>query len=455
MVTIVQMSPIENWTARQIGLPGGENLSLQALRAYQLDRLNATLAHAVVNSPFYGHRLQSCGPLRKLEELNRLPFTTAAHLSGQGLQMLAVSQSKIDRIVTLRSSGTTGQAKRLYFTRADLRRTQDFFRCGMSQVLQPGSRVLVLLPGDLPDSQGRLLAEALETVDVECEIYGLLNKPGHAASLLVKEPFDCVVGIPTQVLALVRHPMAADVPRGRIGGVFLTSDYVPSALVQDIRRIWGCPAFNHYGMTELGLTGGVECQALSGYHLRETDFYFEVIDPDSGKGLPAGETGEVVVTSLQRTGMPLIRYRTGDLARFIDTPCPCGSSLPRLSKLQGRLAGQIDIGGPLKLSMSDLDEALFTISGLLNYRVRLYTPASGKKALQLTLETLPGRERQTRDTINRRLPAIPALHEAAATGALVLLPAQLAEAPFSASARTKRMIEISEKEHPCLETAHH
>jgi hypothetical protein len=105
--------------------------------------------------------------------------------------------------------------------------------------------------------------------------------------------------------------------------------------------------------------------------------------------------------------------------------------------------------------MSDLDEALFTISGLLNYRVRLYTPASGKKALQLTLETLPGREGQTRDTINRRLPAIPALHEAAATGALVLLPAQLAEAPFSASARTKRMIEISEKEHPCLETAHH
>lgn len=447
----MQISPLDAWVADQIGLVENQTLSIENLRDYQRTRLNATLEHAVFNSPFYRQRLGAYQPLAALDDLKQLPFTTSSDLVEQGLQMLAVSQGEIERIVTLRSSGTTGQPKRIYFTRSDLERTRTFFRCGMSQMLKAGNRVLVLLPGELPDSAGRLLADALQVAGIESEVFGLVTDPGQVAALLASQSFDCVVGIPTQVLGVVRHPAAA-VPCGRIGSVFLTSDYVPSALVQDIRRIWNCPAINHYGMTELGLTGGVECQALAGYHLREPDLYFEVIDPLSGAVLPEGDLGEVVVTTLTRTGMPLIRYRTGDLARFLPDPCPCGSRLPRLSKLQGRLTGKIDIGGPLKLGMPELDEALFSLPGLINFNANLAVMDSGLNWFQVTIETRPGVEQKTRVNVDRRLPTIPALRAAVAAGGLSLRPTSLAKQPLAVSATAKRLIEQSNKEYVHLET---
>lgn len=449
----MQITPLESWTAGKIGLANTQELSMEALHAYQLSRLNATLAHAALHSPFYRQRLTN-EPLAELSEISRLPFTTSADLVEQGLQMLAVSQGEIERIVTLRSSGTTGPPKRLYFTRGDLACTQEFFRCGMSQMLKPGHRVLVLLPGDLPDSAGRLLADALALQNISCHVAGVVTSPAAVAALLVKEHFDCVVGIPVQVLSVVRHPIATQVPHGRIGSVFLTSDYVPGALVKEIRKTWGCPAINHYGMTELGLTGGVECQALAGYHLREPDLYFEVIDPQSDAVLPPGEMGEVVVTTLTRTGMPLLRYRTGDFARFIPEACPCGSVLPRLSKLHGRLAGQLDIGGPLKLGMPELDEALFSLPGLVNFNATLAPMGFGLNTFQLTIETRPGVEQQTLDNVDRRLPTIPALRAAVASGGLSLRPTTLAIRPLAVSATAKRLIEKLEKESLNLETTY-
>jgi phenylacetate-coenzyme A ligase PaaK-like adenylate-forming protein len=447
----MQISPLDAWTASQIGLACSEELSIAALRTCQLKRLKETLRHAVSNSPFYRERLVGVPPCHSLDDLKELPFTTARDIVEQGLQMVAVSQGGIERVVTLQSSGTTGQPKRLYFTRLDLQRTQDFFRCGMSQVLKSGDRVLVFLPGELPDSQGRLLAEALKVHGIDSDVYGLITDPEDAAELLGKRAYNCVVGIPIQILSVIRQPAAVH-PRGRIGSVFLTSDYVPSVLVEEIARTWGCPAFNHYGMTELGLTGGVECQALAGYHLREPDFFFEVIDPLTGLNLPPGELGEVVVTTLARTGMPLIRYRTGDLARYISDPCPCGSRLTRMSKLQGRLAGQIDIGGPLTVSMPQLDEALFSLPDLLNFRAALVPLDSGKTGLQLTIETRRGAEQRTRVSVDRRLPTIPALRAAMAGGVLTLRPTTFAKEPFAVSATIKRTIEKSEKEYVSVET---
>ncbi|WP_158447391.1 DVU_1553 family AMP-dependent CoA ligase [Syntrophotalea carbinolica] len=453
MASGMRITPLEDWIAGKLGVTGKPVELMERLRIRQLELLNATLAHAARHSPFYRRRLGDCRPLVSLSGLADLPFTTSADLSEQGLQMLAVSQGEIKRIVTLRSSGTTGQAKRVYFTRSDLEYTKAFFRCGMSRMLQPGQRVLVLLPGELPDSAGRLLADALQQQGISCHVAGLVSDPGAIAALLVEEPFDCVVGIPVQVLGVVRHPLAAEVPTHRIGSVFLTSDYVPSALVGEIRRVWGCPAVNHYGMTELGLTCGVECHALDGYHLREPDLYFEVVDPVSGAALRAGETGEVVVTTLTRLGMPLIRYRTGDLARFMAEPCPCGSVLPRLGKVQGRLAARVDLGGLLKPCMSDLDEALFSLRGLLNFRAVLTMLDTDRSTLQLMIETLPGAERRTRDHVDRRLPTIPALRAAVAAGRLVLQPTVLADAPLSVSATVKRIIEQPQKENANLETA--
>ena len=89
----------------------------------------------------------------------------------------------------------------------------------------------------------------------------------------------------------------------------------------------------------MGLGGGVECEAHLGYHLREADLYFEIIDPNTGRLVPAGEYGEVVFSTLTRRGMPLIRYRLGDRCRFLPGRCPCGSGLRLMERVSGRFEG--------------------------------------------------------------------------------------------------------------------
>ena len=89
----------------------------------------------------------------------------------------------------------------------------------------------------------------------------------------------------------------------------------------------------------MGLGAAVDCRALAGYHIREADLFFEIIDPDNGSPLPDGETGEVFFSTLTRKGMPLVRYRTGDLSRFLPEPCPCGTILKRLEWVRGRRRG--------------------------------------------------------------------------------------------------------------------
>ncbi len=99
----------------------------------------------------------------------------------------------------------------------------------------------------------------------------------------------------------------------------------------------GCEVFAHSGLTETGFGGGVECGAHQGYHLREADLFVEIVDPGTGRPLPDGEPGEIVVSTLCRLAMPLIRYRTGDLGHLLPGPCVCGSPFRRLGAVAGRI----------------------------------------------------------------------------------------------------------------------
>ena len=158
-------------------------------------------------------------------------------------------------------------------------------------------------------------------------------------------------------------------------------------------------------MTEMGLGGGVDCAAHMGYHLREADLYFEIIDPTTGEPLPDGETGEIVFTTLHRTAMPLIRYRTGDLSRFLPGPCGCGTILKRLDRVRDRVDGFVSLGRWGSISIGALDEALFDIPGLLDFtatlaqyrprrlEISVYAPGIGSAQIEAVvrdaLRTLP------------------------------------------------------------------
>lgn len=362
--TDIEITPLDAWISQKI-VNVGHTLSKERIEEYQLVKLRETIARARSASPFYRNLFQGIeSNIRTLDDLKRFPFTTAENIKEHSLRFLCVSQDDINRVVTLDTSGTTANPKRLYFTSSDVELTVDFFQHGMSTLAGSGDRVLILLPGERPGSVGDLLAVALKRLGATPVPHGIVRNMPETLKIMARENINSIVGIPVQVLSLAGYADAADIRIG-LKSVLLSTDNVPATIVSELKRLWDCRVFEHYGMTEMGLGGGVECAAHDGYHLREADLYFEIID-ERGSPVADGQQGEIVFTTLNRQGMPLIRYRTGDVSRIIPGPCRCGSIIRRLQKIAGRVNGQVEIGD-MRLGMPDLDEQLFGVPGIIDF----------------------------------------------------------------------------------------
>jgi phenylacetate-coenzyme A ligase PaaK-like adenylate-forming protein len=336
----MQKTPLEAWIACKLGC-SSNNLTERAIREYQLLRLQDTIEYVSERSPFYRGLLNgySAKNLQTLRDLEHFPFTTPQDIRDKGPQFLCVSQSEIERVVTLLVPDATGQPRRVYFTGQDLELTIDFFRHGMSALVEPGQKVLILLPGPRPNSVGDLLARGLNRMGVEGVVHGLVEDPLKAIHAILQSRIEFIIGLPSQVLSIAKHKAAKEIPPLQIRGLLIAPDaclkspYVPDSIIEELQTTWHCPVFSHYGTTEMGFGGGVECRACSGYHLREADLYFEIVDPNSGRAAQRGALGEIILTTLTRRGMPLVRYRTGHFARFLTEPCPCGTVLPRMERM--------------------------------------------------------------------------------------------------------------------------
>ncbi len=412
----MKLTPLEPWITRKIG---AGPLAREKLAAYQLRKLCETLRLVRQKSPFYRDYLAGAPQdIAAPEELARLPFTIADDIRQDPLRFLCVSQGDIHRIVTLNSSGTTGEPKRLYFTGEDQELTLDFFAVGMSTLVEAGDRVLILLPGERPGSVGDLLATALARLGVAGLKHGPAHEVGATLEVIPKAKVNSLVGSPTQVLALARtrDSRGRPVPL-RLKSVLLTTDHVPPAITRAVEQAWECRVFNHYGMTEMGLGGGVECQARRGYHLREADLYVEIVDPVSGQPVPPGESGEIVFTTLTRQGMPLVRYRTGDISRFLPGACPCGTVLPCLERVRDRLGGAVQVGPGVYLTMADLDDALFPLPEVLNFSAEV-TSLDGQDLLRLQVMVIAGTEARAAGAIAKALESLPGLEPLITAGHL-------------------------------------
>jgi phenylacetate-coenzyme A ligase PaaK-like adenylate-forming protein len=418
------ITPLENWTKRKLGLQDAAALTRKGLARYQRLKLLQTLDYARARSPFYRERLSGMQnkPLKHLDDFTSLPFTTADDLCDRSLEFLCVSQSDVSRVFTVQT--WEPRPKRLYFTDSDLELTVDFFHHGMSGIVAPGQKVLILLPGEKPGSVGDLLVQALSRMDVEGIVHGPVQVPRRTVEEIVTEKIDCLIGMPTQVLSLARFNDRAGPAISCIKSVLLSSDYVPRAIVDALTKVWRCPVFEHYGMTEMGFGGGVQCSQRAGYHLREADLLFEIINPRTGQPIPEGETGEIIFTTLTRRALPLIRYRTGDLARFIPGPCSCGSVLKRLDRIQGRLKGAVVLGGGHPVAISDLDEVVFAVPGVLNYQAEVYN-RQAEVHLRIKVHTEMGRSEDPLSAVSNALRKSGVLANPLAEGSLVLDPVAL------------------------------
>ncbi len=347
----MKTAALDLWVREQEGL---DLLTEDKMEQIQLRKLNALLARERERGGFYR---EFPDHLSDLSGLSGLPFTTEADLLEQGHRMVLLSQAKIDRIRTEETSGTTGQAKRVYYSAADNERTISFFAAGLSELVDSGERTMICMPFTGPGGLGELIAEAIRRLGAVPLPVGIGKAYGELLRVLDEEKPETFVGMPVPLLSLLRL-RGGDCSLRR---ALVSADACPETVMAEIEARLGSRLYPHYGSRETGLGGAVTCPAFSGMHLRENDIIAEIVD-ESGRPVPKGQWGELVITTIQADAMPLIRYRTGDYTRLMPGPCPCGSPLARLDRVvrMGR-----------KTRMEQLDDQVFRIPELVDFRAGL------------------------------------------------------------------------------------
>ena len=342
----MRRSRIDSFIMEQEGL---QTLNRKDMEAVQLEKLNRVLAWEKKRDGFYRNLPER---LCSLSELKNLPFTTEEDLAAQAPGLLLRSQAEIQRVLSDATSGTTGAAKRVFYTEGDCAHTVELFTAGLGELIFPGSVTMICFPFSGPQGLGELIAEAIERLGARPLRLGVGLSYGEFAAVLEQEKPDTFVGMPVQLLSLLRV-----CGRGSLKRALVSGDACPDAVLRVSEEILGTRLFPHYGSREMALGGAITCPAHAGMHLRENHVIAEIID-DKGLPLPPGETGELVITTIGMEAMPLIRYRTGDYTRVIPGRCPCGSEVLRLDTVRRKETAEI----------TSLDETLFSLPFVADYR---------------------------------------------------------------------------------------
>ena len=319
---------------------------------------------------------------QSLSQLSQLPAIDAEVLKKEGMRLVCAPQGEIARIVTLQTSGSTDSPKRVFFTERDLELTVDYFANGLKTLTAAGDSMAILLPCESPDGIGDLIARGLMRIPVTPVRHGLVGDIAQCVNVLRETNAKSLVGVPVQALALARYCAAKKIKLD-IRAVLLSTDNIPRIVVSELERLWGCEVFEHYGMTEMGLGGAIDCEAHDGYHIRENDLLVEILD-EKGCPLKDGEYGEVVFTTLTREGMPLIRYKTGDRSMLLQGRCACGSRLRRLAPLNGRIGGDTVMECGTVIRIHEFDKVLFAIPEVSGFTL---TAERSENRLKIAIES--------------------------------------------------------------------
>ncbi len=315
--------------------------SYDELAEIQLHGLQWTVNHAYNGSQFYREKLDKAGvkpeQIKSLDDLKRLPFVTSRDLAeGYPFPMLSVPMSDVVRIHA--SSGTTGKRKVLCYTQKDIEDWAHFFaRCYEMADLTSEDRVQICV--------GYGVWTAGVGFQLGCEKFGAMAIPAGPGNLDMQmeflEDFQTTVMCCTASMGLL---LAEAVERKGLRDklslkkIIYGSERASDAMRNRIKTLLGLTdMYDIPGMTELyGPGTGLECSAHDGMHYWADYYILEILDPETLEPVPPGEVGEMVVTTLKKEAVPLIRYRTRDLTALKPDPCSCGRLLPRHDRLMGR-----------------------------------------------------------------------------------------------------------------------
>jgi phenylacetate-CoA ligase len=370
-------------------MPSFENAA--EIRAHQLKGLQWTVDHAYRGSSFYRQRLDEAGvqpgDIQTLADIRRLPFTKADDLrDGYPFPLLSVPESQVVRIHA--SSGTTGKRKILSYTQKDIDDWVHFFaRCYEMAGLAAEDRVQIAV--------GYGVWTAGVGFQLGCEKFGAMAIPAGPGNVDLQCQF--LVDLQSTVMCCTASMgllMAEEVNRRNLKDqialkkMIFGSERSSEAMRQRIKELLGLEdMFDIPGMTELyGPGTGLDCARHEGVHYWADYYILEILDPETLEPVPAGEVGEMVVTTLCKEASPLIRYRTRDLTRVIEKPCSCGSILPLHDRLLGR-SDDMMIFRAVNIYPGQIDEVLSAIPNTgCEYQVHLERKDDGRDYMTIRLE---------------------------------------------------------------------
>lgn len=355
-----------------------ETMTHAQIEALQLERLQATVQHCM-NSPFYRKRFEEAGlkpeDIKTLDDIRRIPFTTKQDLRDTyPFGMASVPLRECTRLHS--SSGTTGTPTVILHTQKDLEEWA-------AQVAR-NLWMVGLRPDDVfQNSSGYGMFTGGLGFQYGAERLGMLTIPAAAGNSIRQIKFITDFGttalhaVPSYVTRLyeVMQSMGVD-PRRDTKLKVLAIGAEPHSEEQRrrIEEMMGVKAYNSFGMSEMCGPGvGFECQEQNGLHFWEDYYIVEIVDPETLEPVPDGEVGELVLTSLCREAMPLLRYRTRDLTRVLGRTCPCGRNHVRIDRMRGRSDDMMVLRG-VNIFPIQIEKILMTFPELAsNYLITLTT----------------------------------------------------------------------------------
>ena len=327
-----------------------ETFSRSELEALQLERLKSTVEHCM-DSAFYRKRFADNGlkpsDIRTLDDLRKIPFTTKQDL--RDTYPFGIASSPLSDCIRLHSSsGTTGNPTVILHTRRDIEQWANAVaRC----LWMVGCR-----PEDVfQNTSGYGMFTGGLGFQYGAERLGMLTVPAAAGNTLRQLKFftdfgtTVVHAIPSYAARIyeVMCEKGIDPQRDtKLRTLVIGAEPHSEDTRKRIENMLGVKAYNSFGMSEMMGPGvAFECKEQNGMHIWEDYFIVEIVDPNTLEPVPDGEVGELVLTTINREGMPLLRYRTRDLTRILPGDCPCGRAHKRLDRMKGRSDDMIILKG--------------------------------------------------------------------------------------------------------------
>ncbi len=362
----------------------------EQLRSLQSQRLRQVVAEAHEHVPLVRQRMNKLGvtpaDIRGIDDLAKLPLSVKADLSDTyPCGMFAVPLQQVAALYT--PSGTTGKPVVVALTRRDLEVwteviVRSLSSCGIHQ-----GDIIQNACGYNLFTDGLGLHYGAETLGATViPISG--GDTDHQIMIMKDFGVSAICSTPSYFLYLVERAekMGVDLRELPLRAVVLVAGPWSEAMRRRIEELAGIKAYDIYGLPEIIGPGiGAECCHQNGLHIFEDHFYPEIVDPESGQPLAEGQEGELLLTTLSKEAMPMIRYRTPDLAAIIAEPCPCGRTMRRIRRIARRSDDVFVIQG-VNVFPSQIEAALLAVEGPLPKYQIVLTQEKGLDQAEVQIE---------------------------------------------------------------------